>query len=106
MLLSAKQQSGLIENDGMLYVTQDISLPLADVKWKMIVGVSKTHAMAPVTSLESMISSAVTSLLSTQLIVAIICTAVALALVFVFTKSIIQPVRQVAERMKKRLVRM
>mgnify|MGYP007000235776 len=66
MLLSAKQQSGLIENDGMLYVTQDISLPLADVKWKMIVGVSKTHAMAPVTSLESMISSAVTSLLSTQ----------------------------------------
>ena len=101
MLLSAKQQSGLIENDGMLYVTQDISLPLADVKWKMIVGVSKTHAMAPVTSLESMISSAVTSLLSTQLIVAIICTAVALALVFVFTKSIIQPVRQVAERMEE-----
>jgi Signal transduction histidine kinase len=67
----------------------------------MIVGVSKTHAMAPVTSLESMISSAVTSLLSTQLIVAIICTAVALALVFVFTKSIIQPVRQVAERMEE-----
>ena len=101
MLINAKQQSGLIESDGMLYVSQDISLPLADVKWKMIVGVSKTHAMAPVTSLESMISSAVTSLLSTQLIVAIICTAIALALVFVFTKSIIQPVRQVAERMEE-----
>lgn len=67
----------------------------------MIVGVSKEHALAPVTSLETMISSAITSLLTTQFIVAVICTAIALALVFVFTKSIIQPVRQVAERMEE-----
>jgi len=100
-LLNTDQLSGLFESDGMLYVSQNISLNLANVKWKMIVGVSKAHAMAPVTSLETMISSAVTSLLSTQLIVAIICTAIALALVFVFTKSIIHPVRQVAERMEE-----
>jgi len=100
-LLNANQQSGLLESDGMLYVSQDISLNLAGVKWKMIVGVSKEHALAPVTSLETMISSAITSLLTTQFIVAVICTAIALALVFVFTKSIIQPVRQVAERMEE-----
>ncbi len=101
MLLNANQQSGLLESEGMLYVSQDISLNLAGVKWKMIVGVSKEHALAPVTSLETMISSAITSLLTTQFIVAVICTAIALALVFVFTKSIIQPVRQVAERMEE-----
>ena len=97
-LLGANQQSGLIESEGMLYVSEDITLSLANVKWKMIVGVSKAHALAPVTSLETMISSAVTSLLSTQFIVAVICTAIALALVFAFTKSIIQPVRQVADQ--------
>ncbi len=100
-LLGANQQSGLIESEGMLYVSEDITLSLANVKWKMIVGVSKAHALAPVTSLETMISSAVTSLLSTQFIVAVICTAIALALVFAFTKSIIQPVRQVADRMEE-----
>lgn len=100
-LLNADQQSGLYESDGMLYVSQDISLNVAKVRWKMIVGVNKTHALAPITSLEAMISSSVTSLLTTQLIVAMVCTAIALALVFVFTKSIIQPVRQVAQRMEE-----
>ena len=100
-LLSANKQAGLLENDGMLYVSEDIDLDLAGVKWKMIVGVSKAHAMAPVTSLETMISTAVTSLLTTQFIVAVVCTVIALVLVFLFTKSIIQPVRQVAARMEE-----
>ncbi|WP_137166205.1 methyl-accepting chemotaxis protein [Salinimonas lutimaris] len=100
-LVSAADNNESVQLDNMLYVVRNISLPLPNTQWKMVVGVDINAAMAPVVTVEDLISSAITSLLSTQVLVAVIATLIALGLIYIFTRSIIQPVRQVAERMEE-----
>ncbi|WP_414828812.1 methyl-accepting chemotaxis protein [Alteromonas sp. H39] len=95
--VSGKPQS--VQIDGMLYVTRPITLPLPQVDWQLVVGVNVNAALAPVATVEGLISSAINSLLTTQLVVAMVTTLIALSLIYLFTRGIIQPVKQVADRM-------
>lgn len=99
LAVSGQQDSVLL--DGMLYVTRPVTLTLPGVQWQLVVGVDVSAALAPVMTINQLISSAIASLLTTQLFVALLATIAALALIYVFTRSIIQPVRQVAERMEE-----
>lgn len=99
LAISGKSDSVII--DDMLYVTRPIELPLPGVQWQMVVGVNVKAALAPVNTIEAVISKAIASLLTTQFIVAFIATVIALILIYFFTRSIIHPVRQVADRMEE-----
>ena len=98
-ILSVSGKPESVQIDDMLYVTRPITLSLPQVDWQLVVGVNVNAALAPVATVEGLISSAINSLLTTQFVVAMITTLIALSLIYLFTRGIIQPVKQVADRM-------
>lgn len=100
-ILAAADASASVLIEDMLYVTRPIDLPLPGVQWHMIVGVDVNAALAPVETIEQMIAAAIASLLTTQFMVALCSTLIALTLIYLFTRSIILPVKQVADRMEQ-----
>lgn len=100
-ILTAAETSASVLIEDMLYVTRPIALPLPGVQWHMVVGVDVNAALAPVQTIEQMIAAAITSLLTTQFLVALCSTLIALTLIYLFTRSIILPVKQVADRMEQ-----
>jgi len=98
-ILNISGNSQSVQLGDMLYVSRPISLELPGVEWQLVVGVNVNAALAPVKTVEDTISSAITALLTTQVFVALISSLIALFLIYLFTRGIIQPVKQVANRM-------
>lgn len=100
-ILAVSDQPESVLIDGMMYVTRPVNLSLPGVQWQLVVGVQVKAALGPVRTINMLISSAIDALLATQLFVAVLATLAALGLIYVFTRSIIEPVRKVARRMEE-----
>ena len=98
ILALGTNNSSLIIDD-MMYVARDIHLPTPDTSWKMIIGVDVNKALAPAQRVSNTISDNINSLMGSLITIAVILTLVALALVHLFTRSIVSPVKLIADKM-------
>ena len=87
--------------DGYLYLARPINLATPDVNWQLIVAVKYDAAMAPAMRISEQITNDVAALLWMLLVAGIILLVVAILLVKVFTGSIVNPVKLVAEKMSE-----
>ncbi|GGW93567.1 methyl-accepting chemotaxis protein [Alteromonas halophila] len=88
-------------HDGFMYLARPIRLSTPDVNWQLIVAVNYDTAMAPATRISDQIAGDISALLWMLLIAGGVLLAVALILVRVFTGSVVDPVRLVAEKMSE-----
>jgi methyl-accepting chemotaxis protein len=100
-VLSLSDSGEAYINNNTLYVVRPVSLPLAGIEWKLVVGIDVLEAMAPVTAVKQEIANSISGLLISQFIVAILATLIGIGLIYVFTTSIVKPVKQVALRMQE-----
>ncbi|MFC3092754.1 methyl-accepting chemotaxis protein [Alteromonas sediminis] len=100
-LLSLSGGSETLTADGKIFVTIPINIALADTTWYLVVGVDESAALAPVKNVTNEIDASTVSMITTQVLAAIIATAAALFVVLLLTRSIVRPVKQVADRMSE-----
>jgi len=100
-LLNLSGSDKTVTVNGKIFVTIPINIELADTTWNLVVGVDESAALAPVESVMDEINSATISMISTQFFAALISTVAALFVVFLLTRSIVSPVKQVADRMSE-----
>ena len=95
--ISGTSKSKIIGN--LLYFVRPININVPNDNWQLIVGIDLNQAMLPVEKISSDISDRISKIIVSFLILAAISTVIALALVHLFTKSVIKPVKTVADRM-------
>ena len=98
-LLSISGQNKSIVIDGLLYVVRPIKINLADNEWHLIVGIDINIAMSPVAKISNDITEIINKILISFLVLALVSTIFALILVNFFTRSIVKPVKAVADKM-------
>lgn len=84
-----------------LYVAQPINIKTASTQWQLIIGVDYQAAMAAVGAVSKSIGNEVSALLTQLFIIALILVAASLVIVWLFTQSIVSPLRLVSDRMKQ-----
>jgi methyl-accepting chemotaxis protein len=95
--LSGQDKSMIIGN--LLYFVRPIKVNVSGDEWQLIVGINLDAAMKPVNYISTEISERVEQILTSFFALAIISTIFALIFVNIFTRSIIKPVKTVADKM-------
>ena len=98
-LLSLSGQGKSMIIGDLLYFVRPIRINISGDEWQLIVGIDMKVAMEPVEHISTGISKHVEEILSNFLTLAILSTILALIFVNVFTRSIIKPVKTVADKM-------
>ncbi|WP_440876567.1 methyl-accepting chemotaxis protein [Thalassotalea sp. PLHSN55] len=98
-LLDISGQNKSIIIDNLLYFVRPIKINASGEAWNLIVGIDLKAAMLPVSEISAGIAEIISHIITSFLILAIISTVVALVLVNIFTKSIVKPVKAVADKM-------
>ena len=94
------QNESLIIND-LLYFVRPIKINISDQEWNLIVGIDLATAMLPVENISDGISQIINQIILSFIMLAVVSTFIALILVNVFTRSIIKPVKVVADKMEE-----
>ncbi|WP_102794662.1 methyl-accepting chemotaxis protein [Bowmanella denitrificans] len=103
----ARQLRGLatsgdtLKLDNFLYVANQVEIKTAQTQWQLIIGVDYPSAMAAVGKVSTAIQEEVSALLGQLLLIALILVGASLAIVWLFTRSIVSPLQLVAQRMKE-----
>lgn len=98
-ILGLSSQGGSVIIDNMMYVVREIPLTTPGTNWKMIIGVDVATALSPARRVSDTIASNINALMASLITVAIVLTIVALAMVHLFTRSIVSPVKLIADKM-------
>ncbi|MGB2742410.1 MAG: methyl-accepting chemotaxis protein [Cognaticolwellia sp.] len=98
-LLSLSGQDKSMVIGDLLYFVRPIKINISGDEWQLIVGIDMKAAMKPVEHISTEISKRVEQILTNFVALAIISTILALIFVNVFTRSIIKPVKTVADKM-------
>lgn len=98
-ILALSSQGGSVIIDNMMYVVREIPLTTPGTNWKMIIGVDVATALSPARRVSETIASNINALMASLITVAIVLTIVALAMVHLFTRSIVSPVKLIADKM-------
>lgn len=98
-LLSISGQNKSIIIDNLLYFVRPIKINVSGDEWHLIVGIDINTAMLPVSEISNGISEIISQIITSFLVLALVSTILALILVNIFTRSIIKPVKAVADKM-------
>ncbi len=98
-LMSISGQNKSIVIDDLLYVVRPIKINVAGNEWHLIVGIDINVAMSPVAKISNDITEIIHEILISFLVLALVSTILALILVNFFTRSIVKPVKAVADKM-------
>lgn len=98
-ILSLSSSGGSVTIDNMMYVLRDIPLTTPGTHWKMIIGVDVATALSPARRVSDTIASNINALMGSLITVAIVLTGIALVMVHLFTRSIVSPVKLIADKM-------
>ena len=97
LAISGKNESFIINN--LLYFVRPIPIEASNNNWQLIVGIDLNTAMLPVSKISNGISDKINQIITSFLVLALISTVLALILVNLFTRSIVKPVKAVADKM-------
>lgn len=100
-LLNISGQNKSIIINGLLYFVRPIKINISDQEWNLIVGIDLATAMLPVENISDGISQIINQIILSFIVLAVVSTFIALILVNVFTRSIIKPVKVVADKMEE-----
>ncbi|MBN7820744.1 methyl-accepting chemotaxis protein [Bowmanella yangjiangensis] len=98
-LVALAASGDTLKLDNYLYVASPVNIQTAQTQWQLIIGVDYQSAMAAVGKVSGAIQDEVSALLGQLLLIAIILVGSALVIVWVFTRTIVSPLRLVARRM-------
>ncbi len=98
-LLNISGQDKSIVIGDLLYVVRPIKINAANDEWHLIVGIDINAAMSPVGKISNGIAEIISQITTSFLVLALVSTILALILVNIFTRSIIKPVKAVADKM-------
>ena len=98
-LLNISGQNKSIIIDNLLYFVRPIKINVSGDEWHLIVGIDINTAMLPVSEISNGISEIISQIITSFLVLALVSTILALILVNIFTRSIIKPVKAVADKM-------
>jgi methyl-accepting chemotaxis protein len=98
-LLDISGQDESIIIDGLLYFVRPIKINVSGNEWHLIVGIDLNAAMLPVGNISNGISEIISQILTSFLVLALVSSILALILVNIFTRSIVKPVKAVADKM-------
>ena len=98
-LLSLSGQNKSMTIGNLLYFVRPISINVPDTKWQLIVGIDLNQAMLPVGKISDGISDKIGKILMSFLLLALFATVSVLVLIQLFSKTIVRPVKSVADRM-------
>lgn len=100
-LVALATSGDMLKLDNYLYVASPVNIQTAQTQWQLIIGVDYQSAMAAVGKVSGAIQDEVSALLGQLLLIAIILVGSALVIVWIFTRTIVSPLRLVAQRMSE-----
>ena len=93
-LTSLHNNGGLLEKDGLIFVSRALPIKLAETEWSLLIELPSAVALAALQEQEALINGIKNGVISQQLIVAAILAAVALGIMTLLIRSIVSPLQK------------
>ncbi|UTF58648.1 methyl-accepting chemotaxis protein [Gilvimarinus sp. DA14] len=93
-----QQRDAFIHQDGTYFVAHPLTIEASGTTWSLLLELPEEIVLASTDTLTSTIDNNVASLLSTEIIIALISTAIIMFVLLLLVRSIVSPIRQLDER--------
>ncbi|PKH06777.1 methyl-accepting chemotaxis protein [Moritella sp. Urea-trap-13] len=100
-LLTLYKSGGFLEKNGIYYVSLPISIAAANTTWSILIEVPKSVALSARDELTELIDTIVASIITQQIVIALISSVLALLVMFALVASIVKPINTLNSAIKR-----
>lgn len=100
-LKTLHQGDGALRTDGRIFVAAPLNIPLADSQWSLLIEIPENVALAQLAEMKQLINDEKNQLLSTQLITAVVLSALAFVVIGILVRSLVTPLQRLNQQVQQ-----